>query len=151
LFRGLERWSANDPLAVLTTAMHGRTVAFAGLDGFMDYDDYYGHAIHVWDAEQQERRFEIILGRRGSELAESGGYDLTFNSDGLILVSSNANGLIQFWEMVEGKEINRIQLTQRESAQIALSPDDRFLAILSDQDVLIWDTETGEEYVTLSP
>ncbi|MEO8606954.1 MAG: hypothetical protein ABI690_03685 [Chloroflexota bacterium] len=143
--------SADDPfpLLVLKIAMKGHNIAFGGLYGYMDYDEYYGHAIQSWDAELREPKFEIILSRRGSGEPEVGVSNLTFNSDGSVLVSSSSNGIVQFWKMTDGSEIDKFEIGQHEVDQIALSPNDRFLAILSDGEVRIWDVEKQSEYVVL--
>jgi WD40 repeat protein len=143
-------WTPDPPLRVLLTDMRDQMLAFGGLDGYMDYDEYAGDAIHIWDAVQKTRLLKIAV--NSNDEMEAGRYivDIAFNSDGSILASSNADGTIMLWNVTDGNNMGEFNTGLEQTGLIAFSPDDRFLAILSEDVVLIWDVEQMESHVTLN-
>lgn len=148
LLCGLEQWSFNDPLAVEMVSMRGETLALGGLDGYHDYDEYYGNGIHIWDAERQQRISEIVVNRPDYKDDENWLADIAFNSDGSTLVSGNTNGVLRLWQIPDGSQIAEFNIEITHVQQIDFSPNDQFLAILSENEVVIWDVERMEEYTS---
>ena len=76
---------------------------------------------------------------------------LAWSNDSKTLFSSSggADRSVRVWDVPSGKELNRIQWPSINPHCLALSPDERFLAIGDDASVHIWDLEAEEEVATL--
>ena len=129
--------------------MKGHIAALGGLDGVMDWDDYYGTAVHLWDVNTQKRLGYIIISRRGG----SNNHpltDLALNHDGSILITAQNNGAVRFWNTSDDSEIPKgiqeIVLITR----ILYNVNEKYLALQSAQGVSIWDTETREKVSTFN-
>ncbi len=137
LFRSIQQWSPNDPFLPFVAIMHDRIVALGGINGWLDYDDYYGTGIHIWDAKTQLRKLEIVVFERGIGV-ENELVDIAFNSDGTQIASGQTDGLIQFWNVSDGKQTRAFQ-SSLDLKAVSFSLDDRFLAVTGEREIQIWD------------
>jgi WD40 repeat protein len=137
-----------DRLLPLDSTMQGSDVAIWGLYGYMNDDNYYGGAVHIWDAELQERRLEIIVKHRNIQDDLYIGYAVTFNSDGSVLASYVFKGTITFWDVTDGSKLAEIDTHLTSVRQVSFSPDNWFLAITAGDEVHIWDIDQMRIYST---
>ena len=91
------------------------------------------------------------LARMGSVQLRHEGASLAFSADGKTLISAGG-AMVRFWDMTTGRQLHhtRIELPKtpedRPGVVIAgLSPDGRTVAAFSDDELLLYDTATGEE------
>jgi eukaryotic-like serine/threonine-protein kinase len=80
---------------------------------------------------------------------------LTVSADGSMLVSGDAKGTLIFWDLVEMRERARASGHRRGVRLLAVSPDHRVLASVSDiyercNEVKLWEPSRAREAVTLS-
>jgi WD40 repeat protein len=148
LLNGLHDWTPNDPLAPFVIIMHDHTIAIGGLHGYMNDENYYGSAVHIWDADRRERKLQIIVFERGI-LPEAELVDMAFNADGSQIVSSQSDGTIKFWNTTDGKQTGEFA-SGLPSPAVAYSPDDHFLALTSGDQIAIWDVAQTRLYATIS-
>ena len=127
--------------------MHDQTIAIGGLDGMMNEFEYYGSAIHIWNAETRDRIQQIIVHRRGAE-TDAELMDIAFNSTGSEIVSGQNDGTIKFWNVSDGTQIGQFD-SHLKSPGVSFSPDDRLLAVHSQNEILVWDTAQNRAYTTI--
>lgn len=146
LLRSLEVWTPRDPLLVLSVSSRNHTLALGGLDGYHDWDDYIGTAVHIWDTNSQQRIHEIVIHTRG--LGNDYLADLTLNSDGLILATAQNEGIIRLWNTIDGSMIDETNLSIGEIHQLEFSADDQMLSILDEAVIVVFDVEPLEEIIS---
>jgi RNA polymerase sigma factor (sigma-70 family) len=114
----------------LAVSADGRTVASAGQDGLIHLSDAAtgadtcvlpGHRCIVWQA--------------------------ALSPDGRTAVTAGADNTLRWWDTSTGRELRRLDLPGRRSAQgLAISPEGRtVLATGDDQRLRTWDLATGRE------
>ncbi len=76
---------------------------------------------------------------------------LSFNSEGTLIASANADGTIRLWETKGGRETLCINGHHGNVMDVTFSPDGRRLASISRDDptVRVWDVKTGRNLLTL--
>ncbi len=146
LLRSLEVWTARDPLLVLSVSSRNQILALGGLDGYHDWDDYLGTAVHIWDTNSQQRIHEIVIHTRG--LGNDYLADLSLNSDGLVLATAQNEGIIRLWNTLDGSIIDETNLSIGEIRQLEFSADDQMLSILDKEVIVVLDVEPLEEIVS---
>lgn len=121
----------------------GRTVASAGNDA----------VIKLWDGASGALLKTLTGHIRGrNKKAEfTGVYAVAFSPDGKKLVSAGADGAINLWDTVTGKEIRSLRGHDGDVTSVAFSPDGRALVSGGwDGTVRLWDAQSGKELKTLS-
>jgi WD40 repeat protein len=133
--------SINDPLLVMTVAMHGDIAAFGGVDGYYNDRNFYGLAVHLWDVETQQRQLEIVVSRQreDEDIYTVSGPALAFSADGMILATAQSGGIIELWDTVDGSKMNEIDTELDDIFQLAFSWDDALLAALTEDDLIVID------------
>src|SRR5262249_45334194 len=75
---------------------------------------------------------------------------LAFSPEGKMLASTCYEGIIQLWDVAAGKELRRMQGTQKAASSVAFAPDGKTLATASsdasgDHTIRFWEAATGKE------
>jgi WD40 repeat protein len=122
---------------VVTFSLDGRQLATCGVDG----------TVRLWDATTgKEARLPLSYNRRVMSLA--------YSPKKRLLASGDASQKVMIWEAATGNEVlipRHRDLAGHTNYVIALafSPDGERLASASWQEVIVWDTWTGEKIKTL--
>ena len=86
----------------------------------------------------------------GSQIATLSGHNswiksLVFSTNGVLLVSGGANGIVKLWDMQTGGVVKTFNGHTEEVNSIAISADCTVVASGSyDETICLWDTQTGE-------
>jgi len=148
---GTVEFSENEPMLIAAADTHDRLIAVAGLYGYMNLNNFYGNAVHIWNTEQQELPVEIIVNNSNDSRNGLNLIALAFNSHGTVLASGMTDGTIQLWDVQSGSELGQFQVQNDRISQLAFSPDGMLLAVLGDNsEVYIWDVERMEEFAVLN-
>ena len=101
----------------------------------MASSDHTG-VIKLWDAWTSVERRAIFRKEHGVQT-------LVFTPDGRTLASSDTSGGVRLWDTVTGQQLHafpggrkHLILTAGSIATVAISPDNRLLAHISDQDAV---------------
>jgi WD40 repeat protein len=150
LLKGLDEWSLDDPMAVLMVESRNHTLALGGLDGYHDWDEYYGTAVHIWDAESRTRSHEIVIHRRGTS-RDSYLTSLALNSDGSIVATAQHDGTVRLWNTQDGLLLGEFTAFVDGIYQLLFSPNNELLGVLGDEMVIVLDTDLMEEIAAIRP
>jgi WD40 repeat protein len=142
------QWTSIDPLMPLRTATHDAVFAVWGLSQYMNDYNYTGGAIQLWNAEERKRQLEFMVNSRDDLNAGHYVTALAFNSDGSVLAANIEDGPIKLWNTADGSEIAAIDVSLANIREITFSPDNRFLAIHTQDEILVWDIEHMIAYHT---
>jgi WD40 repeat protein len=98
----------------------------------------------------------ITQGKRVDKVSWPNLTGLTLSADGRTIVTAGEEKVLRFWDGTTGTEIRKQQVTAGPVRQCLLSPDDRILAVVVDEDRLnsvisLLDSRTGEEVRTFPP
>lgn len=116
----------------------GRRLAASGNDGMLK----------IWDVKTgAELKSLIHLNSAEIDMAT---YSFAFSRDGKRIYAGNGDGTISEWNVEIGKETKVVKSNWGGGHWIALSPDYRLLASLSDSALKIWDTATWRELRSIS-
>jgi WD40 repeat protein len=145
LLSDLVQWTINDPLLVMIVSAQNHTLAFGGLDGYHDLGEYYGTAVHIWNADSQTRINEIIISRRG--LGNDNNYltGLDLNPDGSTLATVQNDGVVRLWNVAEGSVISETNISITDTKQIMFNTNGELLAVLGKDGIVILNTDPLEE------
>ncbi len=78
-----------------------------------------GQSIRLWDA----KTYRVIREFGNSALTKYGWtHCLAFSPDGKTLLAGNQDGMIHFWDLTSGKEINRVQAHSKKKKECERSP-----------------------------
>ncbi len=134
-----------DPVRVVAFTPDGKTLIAGG--GTYDPETKAGRGeLRLWDPETGKERAPL------RQVPSLGIHDFVLSKDGKILITASGN-TFTIWEF-DGKA----QLTERASAQaeesafvygMALSPDDKTLAVTWDARVYLYSVATGEKRMML--
>jgi WD40 repeat protein len=144
LFMNRKSIPDTDPLYLSMLSMNGHIAGLGGLDGVMDWDDYYGTAVHLWDVNTQQRLGYVVISRRGGS-HDNPLTDLAFNHEGSILVTGQSDGSVRFWNTKNVSEMTGSIQLRSSISQISYDMGDRYLAIRDGNEVVVWDTEMNVE------
>jgi len=148
---GSVEFSENEPMLIAAADAHDRHIALGGLYGYMNLNNFYGNAIHIWDTEQPELPAEIIVNNSNDARAGLNLVALAFNSDATKLASAMTNGTVQLWDVQSGNELAQFQIQSDRIWQLAFSSDGTLLAVVgASSEVYIWDVGRMEEFVVLN-
>ncbi len=138
LFANLDWMTETDPLWITNASMSDHIVALGGIDRVHDWDDYAGTAVHLWDVDTQQRLGYAVISRRSRTYNEPL-TDLAFTHESSVFVTGQSNGMVRFWNTKNATEMTgSIQLSSSIS-QLLFDSSDRYLAILTDDEVSVWD------------
>ncbi len=104
--------------------------------------------IRLWEIASG-RPLQLI--RKGTSDSLFDGYQVVFTHDGRLLVSGGDDHTIRLWESNTGREVLRISLGPLRAPALAVSPDDRTLAVvctctgLFDPTLHTWSLASGKE------
>jgi RNA polymerase sigma factor (sigma-70 family) len=105
----------------------GKLLGGGGLDG----------VVYLWDAAtgKEVRRLE----KHGGEV-----HALAFSPRGDMLAAGANSGLVSLWQVAAGKLLGRFDLKEKEGSVTAMDfdPDGKIVAVASDKEVHLWNTET---------
>ncbi len=133
----------------------GKLLATAEGDGY----GFHG-AAKLWDTRTGKllAEFGQKLDTDSDELGDySTVWDVAFSPDGKFLVTANANGVAQFWDVAEQKEHDVMKVSEGMLFALAISPDGKLLATSGAKqvnntwmpDLGLWDLSTGERLFEL--
>jgi len=148
LLRSLDLWSPNDPLAVSLVEASNGVLALGGLDGYHDWDEYYGTGVHLWNMDTLTRIHEIVIHRRGVNQDDQYLTQLALNSEGSMLATAQNNGVLRTWDVRDGIALGKFNINFRGNIQLQFSPDSEKLAVLSDEQGLVLDVQSMEEIIS---
>jgi WD40 repeat protein len=129
----------------MIVSAQNHTLAFGGLDGYHDLGEYYGTAVHIWNADSQTRINEIIISRRG--LGNDNNYltGLDLNPDGSTLATVQNDGVVRLWNVAEGSVISETNISITDTNQIMFNTNGELLAVLGKDGIVILNTDPLEE------
>lgn len=148
LLAELQPQSNNDPLSVMSMAMNGEIVAIGGVEGFYNDRNFYGLGVHLWNVQTQDRQLEITLsGHLGNETIYTMPTPrLTFNTNGSVLaVYVQGIEAISFFDADNGDLMHEMNIQDIQIREFSFSPNDTYFSILTDENVILFDTETMQE------
>ena len=97
-----------------------------------------GNVISIWDISTGEQTITIQLETDSIRSVE-------FSPDGKRLLSSNAEGLLQFWDVATGSHVSTLSKRAR-LGNFVFSPDGNTLISGNSSDnIKVWDINTGEK------
>ena len=133
-------WTVADSQKLYT--LQGKYVAFSPDSKILAVANYNGDTITLYQvADGQELR--TLSGN--SEAVSK----LIFHPEGMLLISSNRDGIIKFWQVADGREL-RTLTGQPFITDMAISSDGRLLASAAwDGTVKLWRVTDGQELQTL--
>lgn len=82
---------------------------------------------------------------------KKGAVTLAFSPDGKILSTGSENGVIQFWDVMSGREIASVKIADAPIQSIAWSPGAELLAVGTTRGALIVTRSNGRESAVLIP
>lgn len=151
LVHEIEVWSDTDPLVSMMSTQN-RIMAIGGLHGFLDWDDYYGTGVQIWnvDSDPPSRLSEIIFHNRGG--SEDNNYltSMALSPDATILATAQNKGIIRLWNTTEGKFIREVHVQSIAFHQIAFSENGSQLVLANETTIIVFDVETMGEIVFFS-
>lgn len=150
LLRSLDTWSVNDPLAVLLVEANNGVLALGGLDGYHDWDDYYGTGVHLWDMDSLTRIQEIVIHRRGGNQDDQHLTQLALNTEGTILATIQNNGVIRTWDTRDGVVMGEFSSEFTGTVQLQFSPEGGKLAVLNNEEALVLNVHSMEEIASFN-
>jgi WD40 repeat protein len=142
-------WMYDGLLLPLQMVAHDTVFAIWGLSDYMNYSNYSGSAIEIWDAERHVPQLRIRVNSRDEFDAGQYVSAMAFSSNGAVLAANIEKGPITLWNTANGNKIAEIDVPLAHIRQIAFSPDGRFLAIHGQEEILIWDMREMKAYTTL--
>jgi len=78
-------------------------------------------------------------------------YEVTFSPDGRRILSAGADGTINIWDAINGKELMTLRGHEGAVVAAAFSPDGKRIASIGrDNKVKVWDANSGKESMTLT-
>ncbi len=143
LTSNLQTLSDSDPLAITTMTFQDDIILLGGLDGYYNDRNFYGYGVHLWDIRTRHRIKTIRVRSRfdESDIYSMPGLLMAFDSQRPILATSFGDSSVQFHEVETGKRIGEFTSEQEHVRQIVMNPDQDLLAILTDENVAIFDLE----------
>lgn len=116
-----------------------------------------GGSAKIWDVKSGALLAELTVQGKIDQLYIQAFSDIAFNPDGTLLAAINADGKVQFWDVISHKEVGMITGVGGEGSGIAFSPDGKLLAASGSAagntnmipDLRLWDVATGEQLFRL--
>lgn len=139
-----DNFTINDPMAISMVTMRDDRVFFGGLYGYMDWDDYYGTAVQIWNTETMARESEIIVNRRGGAENDQNLQAFSLNCDGSELATAQSGGIIRIWQLENSSEISDFVQPDTQIYSVLYSPSCVHLAIVAEHEVMILNLERIE-------
>jgi WD40 repeat protein len=123
------RWKGNG-ISAVSWSPDGRLLAIAG-----GGEEGWSSWVYVFDPDKGQRILKLHYGTA-----------VAWSPDGRRLVSGDANGLAEVWEVPTGRKLASAQLHTTGIDALAWSPDGRRVASGgTDRTVRVWDPANGEE------
>lgn len=130
----------------IVTYENGRSIASlaVNVDGTLMVTATGSGTIDVWDPQTGTHYYTL---EKGDGLGET---KLDLNSDGTILVVGKSDGRIRIWDLKSKELLRSFSLPSRELYSVAISPNNKLLASGGEDEVNIWDLQTGNLLYSLT-
>ena len=98
--------------------------------------------VHVWNVAEAKELHRFPIG----DLPEPGLLRcLEISADGRWLAAGEYEGAVRVWDLLSGKQTNRLKLKERQVSPVALASDGVTLAACSGRELKIWQLPEGRE------